>query len=1219
MNWIIKCYTKQIFRAKYHIYQTIVSLTQYANRLKDKLNVRVFNPNPYKFDDLTPTSTGDKDRVYTDTIKWALENKKILNIALTGCYGSGKSSILKTFEREHCEYQYLNISLASFKDDVENERLIELSILQQIFYHVKHNEIPDSRFKRIKSIRMGSICYKTVALIVWGLSIILLFKDTIISDTIAGKSIIEITKDIPVIVFAYFTLGLAIIISKTIRVLNNSKLNKLNFKSGEIELNKEIEQSILNKHIDEILYFFEVTKYNVVILEDLDRFKDTEIFTKLRELNLLINRSKQINRRVIFIYAIKDDKFQIENRTKFFDFIIPVISVINPSNAGIKFMEKLSNFNISSEFIEDISLYIDDMRLLKNICNEFVIYQNKIDSLNPDKLLAMIIYKNLNSSGFSEIQNNKGIIFEIFNNKWKLIDHEIEVINNEIQGLNTDIKNINETTLKNIDELRSLYILKYIEQHPNAEAIQLNNKKVTFSDIRKDDFFSIFKNQNKTSYYFTYYGSINLNENGIGFKDIDLLVDPAKNYNDREKLIKSRNENKSDELKSKIEDIKKQQMALKSMSLQQIANTVDISTAVEGLSEDSLLLYMLRNGYINEDYHDYISFFYEGIITKEDRKFIFSVKNRKALDFNYNLTKIENIIKKIRASEWQHEEILNFQLIDFLINHKGEYSNQIESVFSLFINESDVAIQFVDSYIESGNNINAFINYLCKKWEKIWKYVDTRSNFIVNKKDSYLKLIIENTDDHDFTIINIFGRIDIYITNKEDFIEVFKDESFTDKIESIIKKLNIKFSSLKYDEGSNWLTDFIYENNHYQINSTMIGFFLKIKLGEKSIIHDKINYTLIKESGCNTLIEYIDNNMNQFIEDVLLRDEGYGDEIEQYLLLLLNDEKKEISNENKISIIKKCNTQVSEIESVLDTSLWQPLFVSSKITPSWNNIISYYKFNNNEIDNSLVDYLNNKSNYRTLANNKLNSNSSEDSVFIKEFSQDIITCVDISDEGFMFLMKSIPYTYLSLQFENFSSIKVNLMVENKFLSLSKQNFIMLKANFSPIHIEFLENTPDKFIEMRDDFTLDNDDINRLLDSRKFSDNQKASIIISNSILIISDKNLCNKASSVISKLGNLKLNYKLLYSLIENSDTINNKLQLLNNHINELDRSKHSELISLLELLYPEVVQKGKEPSIDSNELTEFLLTHLVNINYISSFDVKNNKFKIFKRGNCIL
>lgn len=71
---------------------------------------------------------------------------------------------------------------------------------------------------------------------------------------------------------------------------SNSKLNKLNLKDGEIEVIEN--NSIFNKHLDEILYFFQVTDYNVVIIEDLDRFGTPNIFLKLRELNQLINESK---------------------------------------------------------------------------------------------------------------------------------------------------------------------------------------------------------------------------------------------------------------------------------------------------------------------------------------------------------------------------------------------------------------------------------------------------------------------------------------------------------------------------------------------------------------------------------------------------------------------------------------------------------------------------------------------------------------------------------------------------------------------------------------------------------------------------------------------------------------------------------------------------------------------------------------------------------------
>ena len=52
-------------------------------------------------------------------------------------------------------------------------------------------------------------------------------------------------------------------------------------KDGEIELK---EASIFNKHLDEIIYFFQRTKYDVVIIEDLDRFNTSDIYLKLREL-----------------------------------------------------------------------------------------------------------------------------------------------------------------------------------------------------------------------------------------------------------------------------------------------------------------------------------------------------------------------------------------------------------------------------------------------------------------------------------------------------------------------------------------------------------------------------------------------------------------------------------------------------------------------------------------------------------------------------------------------------------------------------------------------------------------------------------------------------------------------------------------------------------------------------------------------------------------------
>ena len=74
-----------------------------------------------EYEDLTPIDKFNEDSEYFKMLDWALSNKNINNIALTGGYGAGKSSILKSYERSRSSNSYLNISLASFGENDSNE------------------------------------------------------------------------------------------------------------------------------------------------------------------------------------------------------------------------------------------------------------------------------------------------------------------------------------------------------------------------------------------------------------------------------------------------------------------------------------------------------------------------------------------------------------------------------------------------------------------------------------------------------------------------------------------------------------------------------------------------------------------------------------------------------------------------------------------------------------------------------------------------------------------------------------------------------------------------------------------------------------------------------------------------------------------------------------------------------------------------------------------
>ncbi|WP_272990879.1 hypothetical protein [Spongiibacter tropicus] len=67
------------------------------------------------FEPLTPVFVeSDRAARYERELLRALRNEEVLNIAITGGYGAGKSSVLKTFFEHHPSFKHSSISLATF-------------------------------------------------------------------------------------------------------------------------------------------------------------------------------------------------------------------------------------------------------------------------------------------------------------------------------------------------------------------------------------------------------------------------------------------------------------------------------------------------------------------------------------------------------------------------------------------------------------------------------------------------------------------------------------------------------------------------------------------------------------------------------------------------------------------------------------------------------------------------------------------------------------------------------------------------------------------------------------------------------------------------------------------------------------------------------------------------------------------------------------------------
>jgi len=73
-----------------------------------------------RYVDLAPTDKADPSGIYSGALAEATNNPRVLNIALTGPYGSGKSSIVQSFLKNY-RRPALQISLAAFLPDAASK------------------------------------------------------------------------------------------------------------------------------------------------------------------------------------------------------------------------------------------------------------------------------------------------------------------------------------------------------------------------------------------------------------------------------------------------------------------------------------------------------------------------------------------------------------------------------------------------------------------------------------------------------------------------------------------------------------------------------------------------------------------------------------------------------------------------------------------------------------------------------------------------------------------------------------------------------------------------------------------------------------------------------------------------------------------------------------------------------------------------------------------
>ena len=1028
-----------------------------------------------KFNALTPEVLEENEQIYTEALDYAFSNSSIKNIAITGIYGAGKSTVWNTYVHEKELRNIITVSLGKYKnnikddddrlkeasstnalnsgvdgaknkcsnenqkaEDIGDDNRVERQLINQILSQIESKKIPLSKygFKSNKSI--FSICMESLAFLSIICSILLwIIKDNFISfvnesyknfNGISLMFICALLLFAPLFYYLYiFNRG------------SKFKISKITFKGAEANINdNNSDESVLDRDIKELVYLLRSSDSKIVVFEDLDRYDNASIYTKLRELNFLLNKYVKVNDEretlIRFVYMLKDSLFYSKNRTKFFDFILPIVPVVDSKtseNALIELLKKVENTPDRS-LLTDISLYVDDMRLLKNIVNEYIVYSKiipigKID-LESNKLFALITLKNIFPNEFDLLQEDKGFIRAIFDelesNRKKIVSNfkqDLEKIEDNIKFINSRIAN---------DKFEAMALMISTDVRPN------NNQFKTMPQFLKD------WSQNPDNIFYIEYPSgtewINYND----FLNKYVLTD-----NEKKVLVKKLPEDFSVEM-NKLnldrEKIKKQIKDIEIYSYKELISKMNTEQRNKLFSIDGfdiveshyfpLIRFLIVDGLLDETYWYYKGNFNvdtSNILKKNDMIYMKGLKEGKALDIFLDVETPNEIIRRLKLSDFSRFNVLNKKVLNTCLEQK-QTENVLAIVDSVdindkykdllkILNEFDLDIVRIYSNMLLKNNVDSLVRTLefCED-----ENIDTFKNILIS-------VLTNKTID----LANLV-KFKEYIEQNENIISLIPEEEFDVFVD------NIRSASIEFEDVSEANCDKVrlagVEQVHaYKLNVRNLLFITEAIL-EKTINYGSLLSEIYHSSQLSSSKEYIEDNFSIVISDYI--DENKNEKnytnSEEILLRILNSD---ISDKYKLEYVEKNETAISKLTDLQDnsvtTGMLDCLLRKNKVQFCSDNIASYWNMIEKYSDD-FVEYL----------NDNLDEDNNED--ILKNNISVCNTFINsslVSDKVFGFVIKYANEPISNINHE-LTQNRVNTLVHQRLIEVTEKNIETLWNN-----------------------------------------------------------------------------------------------------------------------------------------------------------------------------
>lgn len=1243
------------------------------SNFKNEENLEIDPTN--KYGSLTSKLINDRSTTpYFEALDFAFSQSDVKNIAITGPYGAGKSTVIESYLTLHKNEPFVNVSLAGFDisglKSSPDVRDVELSILQQILYKVDRDTVPDSRIDRIQDRNDKHVLQLFLSLAKIIIPFLILISLTLTNASgqffLVPMSIEDLFKEHYLIrIFSIISLALTTLYfltqaaSKAGIFDKKLKLSKIAFLSGDAEIQEqESVPSLLNTCIDEIVYFFSRSKYKIVVFEDLDRLSTPEIFIKLREINKIINNKSTNEDPVRFIYAVKDDIFLgIDVRTKFFDFIVPIVPIMDNRNAYSILKSKMLFFPEKDyQCLRGASLYITELRSLQNIINEYNLFMNIVDNQsNKAKLFALIFYKNLYTLDYNLADKKLGILYSYMRDfRTKSLHHnyfgDLDSHLIELENILKIALNEKKSSSKDIrEEILSRLIPKHFRTEYLFYREKQNGYHVSYSNF---DVNTLIENEDKFIDFLSYdlETYIGRHREETKYKlEKNQILEFSKEYQERSNTIKDEKEKSIIEIKKNINEVKIKiqkrneinlsdltkingQDFFKKLATSYINNIEDenvlskaqVKTVLDSLKYGGFeaLYYLISNNYLMQDFMMYRSIFHKGSISDEDNEYIKKVgiyiDHREAND-KFIIENVADVTRELEENYYIHRDgALHHQVISYLLNNnKKLLTDIINSLFNKSLNDIYSIIKTLYDKFDNQLDFDKLILFSTKNIDNQNKIIAILLETDTFNEPFSKKIIISLMSNSDLEKsdrkIDLKDLVEKYGWNLISEIEPKKLNNFME----CAKTIGVTYDNIFItNEIEKVAVVFLADNNMYKINQANFCNIVLSKIQNEQLNSDIIEskpWETLSKFKLKTIEKYIKLNINTFIKELFLSSK---ESLESIIHMLNNNDvdinlKEKIISHMSFKIDDHSKIENKSIETEENRlTLHDMLYVHDKITPNWTDLTKYIKSECNRA--ILRNYI--ELNAAILSELKPTSEISE------EFYLKIICDDELSEDAYLKIITPLEINY-DIFDENISTTCLTRLINKSKLSLNESSFnhiLYMKEHSQEINellLVWFKNHQDEFTSNMQFYMMKNEDMiffeKLLIDSitkNIFSDELKSIIITE----------FTSDLKSGLLK--SIKLTLSIIKLSIQSSDDEDFKLELIEHYVTN-EKSKKSELISLTASLSEPQLEIRKifmqrtqaTLNISITKPIQDLLVALKNKKYISEFSNLENRKIVVK------